>query len=349
MKFKLSALVVVFLMASGVAQAQTQPTLERDGQPQGETYLVFELYGGRWYDAEKDYADGGYEDGFMCWAAVASNMLAWGGWGTGEVFGDEDAAFEHFQHHWVSTGGDPYWAIVWWFDGGMDNDPNHDVPGGGGFHKDLDPNDFTRGPFVGTNGVLDHIRSNTMDGYVSGLAITHPRINFSHAITCWGVNVDPETDEVIGLWITDSDDDAMGAPPRRNFLRYFGVAEYDGLARLDGYAGAEGENGYIIHEVLGLAANPNVPRDQMPPAVEVDIDAADADLPADTDPIPPTIEGEQTACATHAGSVTKPGPALAVRSTCTFGWPGVWMLAGVTLAALIVGMLLGLVIARPKA
>ena len=266
-----SVVIFVFSAVSSRADAGT-PTLDSDAQPRGTTYLVFELHGGRWHDAEKDYADGGYEDGFMCWAAVASNMLAWGGWNEGTGLADEDAVWEHFQTHWVSGGGDPWFAILWWFRGGDKGYPKRDVPGGGGYYPDLDIRDYVSGPHLGAKGALERIRTNTVEGYVSGIRLRHPTVNFSHSVTCWGVNVDDETDDVIGIWITDSDDDPHGEPPRENYLRYFEVQTHGRRTPVQGYANGKGAKAYIIDEVLGLAANPARPQpaatdetDQPPP------------------------------------------------------------------------------------
>ena len=265
---RISVAMFVILAVSLTATAAT-PTLDTDVEPRGTAYLVFELHGGQWQDAEKDYADGGYEDGFMCWAAVASNMLAWGGWNEGTGLADEDAVWEHFQTHWVSGGGDPWFAILWWFQGGDKGYPKRDVPGGGGFYPDLDIRDYVSGPHVGTRGVLERIRKNTVDGYVSGIRLTHPTVNFSHSVTCWGVNVDEETDEVIGIWITDSDDDPHGEPPRANYLRYFEVQTHGRRTHVQGYAHGKGTKAYIIDEVLGLAANPaKTPPDPDPDPIE---------------------------------------------------------------------------------
>ncbi|HDZ20138.1 hypothetical protein LCGC14_0016920 [marine sediment metagenome] len=255
--FSLAMFVIFAVSLKAVAAT---PTLNSDAEPRGTTYLVFELHGGRWHDAEKDYADGGYEDGFMCWAAVASNMLAWGGWNEGTDLADEDAIWEYFQTHWVSGGGHPLFAIIWWFRGGDRGYPKRNVPGGGGFYPDLNIRDYVSGPHLGAAGALDRIRKNTVEGYVSGINLRHPKVNFSHTVTCWGVNVDDETDQVIGIWITDSDDDPNGEPPRANYLRYFEVETHGGRTHVQGYSHGRGTNAYIINQVLGLAANPARPQ-----------------------------------------------------------------------------------------
>jgi hypothetical protein len=252
--------VSMVLLACAMSVAET-PTLDTDATPRGTEVLVYELHGGTWHDAEKDFADGGYEDGYMCWAATASNMLTWGGWDEAGELADEDEVFEHFQTHWKSVGGDPFYAILWWFQGGMEDSGGRKAPGGGAFYPEITPWDYISGPHTGTRGVPERLRDLARDGYVCGVRVAHPEIRFWHSVTCWGVNVDPETDEVLGLWITDSDDDPMGDPPRKNYLRYFEIEIHDGRTYVQGYAGGEGTKAYYIDEVVGLASRTSVVED----------------------------------------------------------------------------------------
>jgi hypothetical protein len=61
--------------------------------------------GGTWHDAEKSPTN--EEDDLMCWAAAASNILAWTGWGypSGTSFANEDDMFGYYQDHWTDQGG----------------------------------------------------------------------------------------------------------------------------------------------------------------------------------------------------------------------------------------------------
>ena len=43
------------------------------------SFYGYEVYGGEWQDAEKTFSN--TEDDEMCWAAAASNILDWTGWG----------------------------------------------------------------------------------------------------------------------------------------------------------------------------------------------------------------------------------------------------------------------------
>ena len=106
------------------------------------TYFIYDQYGGTWHDANKTAAN--TEDDLMCWAAAASNILAWGHWGTA-VYNTTDLIFKHFQDHWTDAGGYPSWAWKWWFDGSPPpyNTASHpDVPGGGKFYPTLNFYDY---------------------------------------------------------------------------------------------------------------------------------------------------------------------------------------------------------------
>ena len=57
------------------------------------------------------------EDDLMCWAAAASNVLEWTGWGVVGGMTNTDEMFQHFQDHWTDLGGSSEYAWNWWFDG----------------------------------------------------------------------------------------------------------------------------------------------------------------------------------------------------------------------------------------
>jgi hypothetical protein len=99
------------------------------------SYFGFDEFGGTWSDAEKSPSNA--DDDLMCWAAGASNILEWTGWGAvGGGLGNTDAIFAYFQDHWTDNGGNPYFGWEWWFTG-VYNGPTTaswsqvDVPGGG--------------------------------------------------------------------------------------------------------------------------------------------------------------------------------------------------------------------------
>ena len=92
-------------------------------------YLVYDHWGGGFHDAKKTVSS--TQDDLMCWAAAASNVLAWTKWGfpTTQNFDSEDTIFRYFQDHWIDTYGYPQKAWEWWFNG--TGNENVRVPGGG--------------------------------------------------------------------------------------------------------------------------------------------------------------------------------------------------------------------------
>lgn len=57
------------------------------------------------------------DDTAMCWAAAASNVLDWTGWGSEAGFNNADQIFEHYQNHWTNQGGLMQFGWQWFFDG----------------------------------------------------------------------------------------------------------------------------------------------------------------------------------------------------------------------------------------
>jgi len=68
-------------------------------------YMLFDHFGGRFHDVKKTVAS--TQDDLMCWAAAASNVLAWTKWGfpSTQTFTDETSIFQYFQDHWVDSVG----------------------------------------------------------------------------------------------------------------------------------------------------------------------------------------------------------------------------------------------------
>lgn len=219
------------------------------------SYYGFSEFGGKWVDAEK--LPDNLEDDEMCWAAAASNILNWTGWG--DIFSDsEDAIFGYYQNHWTDLGGFMEYAWNWWFDGtnpseGWAGYSQVDEPGGG-FYTDLSFSDYYHGEsyYGNTNGknALNAIKNYLNSGYGVTLAIYGPG---AHAITCWGYDYD-EQDNVLGLWITDSDDDKhLLSPPDQ--LAYYDVFQTDPQSKwfLADYAGSDG---WYIDYVQALDRTP---------------------------------------------------------------------------------------------
>ncbi|HUU42822.1 MAG TPA: proprotein convertase P-domain-containing protein, partial [Planctomycetota bacterium] len=70
-----------------------------DATPTGTSYLLTDFHGGTWSDTEKSPTN--TEDDLMCWAAAASNVLEWTGWGETGGMTTSDQMFAYFQNHWT--------------------------------------------------------------------------------------------------------------------------------------------------------------------------------------------------------------------------------------------------------
>lgn len=155
-----------------------------------------------WYDANKVW-DGSDES--MCWAAAASNILSWGGWGTSS-FGTEDEIFQNFKDHWTNEGGLMEYGWDWWLNG--TNPPNWDgwsqvdVEGGGNHWPEYS---FSNSYYENWNAKesMSAIDEYLHAGYGVTLAIYRP--NGGHALTVWGYEWD--NTGYNGIYVTDSDDD----------------------------------------------------------------------------------------------------------------------------------------------
>ena len=174
-------------------------------------YLLCDHWGGEPFDVKKTVDSA--EDDLMCWAAAASNVLAWTRWGfpPARNFDDVISIFNYFQDHWIDAVGYPSQAWEWWF-AGSDFD-KVDVPGGG-FWKDSDYS-FNQYYHVENN------RANALtalDQFLhtgQGVVLSLVGQNGGHEITCWGYEQDDDGDYV-GIYTTDSDDPSQG-------LRYYEI------------------------------------------------------------------------------------------------------------------------------
>ena len=221
-----------------------------DATPTGDSYKGYEHYGGHWSDAEKT-ADN-TDDDLMCWAATASNILEWTGWGLVSGMSTSDQMFQHFQAHWKDTGGWMEWGWRWWFDGVDLSGGDVDVPGGGNFWSSFTFSNFYHEESDDSK-TMEAIDSFLHSGYGVGLAI-FTTASGAHAITCWGYNYNPTNPkDYIGVWVTDSDDEKHhnAADPPPDMLRYYKVAYDSGNSRwhLQDYYGS---NDWYIGEVQAL-------------------------------------------------------------------------------------------------
>ncbi len=222
-----------------------------DAVPTGESYMLVDNWGGTWHDAEKSPSN--TEDDLLCWAATASNVLAWTGWGDVDGMTNSDENFAYFQDHWTDAGSLMRFGWEWWLDGtnssqGWSGWSQVDVAGGGFYPSDSygDYAHIAQAPANSMATVDSYLRS----GYGVGLGIYGPG---GHAITAWGVNYTAgNPSDYQGIWVTDSDDSKYieGAADR---LRYYEVENVSGSWYLQDYYGSDS---WYIDVVAGLEQSP---------------------------------------------------------------------------------------------
>lgn len=234
---KLTHILSITLAAyAGVSHAELKEIWTVDSSREGG-YVSRE---GGYFDADKDYVDG---DGLLCWAASASNMIAW--WNkqnpqaaaaaavSGAPIEHEDI-WQTYQDTFTNGGGDRYCGIDWWYEG-EDSYTMKWLPAkkqsassSGGYYADLisDPigfgyNDLWQEVVDDMNGysgigslswtIMDLLQS----GHVVGLGLSFLTMaegeyvlnaETGHAITLWGIEYDDEKDMITKMWVTDSDD-----------------------------------------------------------------------------------------------------------------------------------------------
>jgi hypothetical protein len=194
----------------------------------------------------------------MCWAAAASNILEWTGWGRVGNITTADQIFAYFQDHWTDYGNYTKHAWDWWFDGTNDSEgwegfSQVDVLGGGFFPNDFDPNkDFdhffheTVDDGAAMDAIADYLQSGIGVTLTIGLGVKR------HAITCWGYVVDADNPDVYrGVYITNSDDDKGSLTPVDE-LQYYEVRSANGQWCLEDMFG----NDWFISGVYGLERRP---------------------------------------------------------------------------------------------
>lgn len=183
------------------------------------------------YDAEKSPSTADDDD--MCWAAASSNVLAWTGWDGG--FGnDADAIFNHFNAHWSNGGSTAEYGWKWWFTG-IDSTPpelgaaHPDVPGGGDFYTLSQFNNSYHGwvrTYTGEGTSFDpdgspaatYIMDYVDNGYGTVLGIFGEE--GQHGITLWGYEFDDASNELLSVYVSDSDDNKDLLSPPDTWEKY---------------------------------------------------------------------------------------------------------------------------------
>ena len=231
--------------------------------PTGTAYRLFEVWGGFWADAEKDPDPG---DDLLCWAATASNMMEWTGWGFvgGMEFDNTDDFFQFFRDHVTDKGHYVDAGIDWWFDGTLrDEGPDAAV-------EDVDHTGFWPGynaaDYLSTSWNKEDVMSNIRQGLISsrpvGISI-YSDGGGAHVVTCWGFNYDDSDGKTAsdkefyqGVWLSDSDSHkGQWNPP--DVLRYYAVewSEANDRWEMPNYGG-----GWYIWGVTTLEMFPGATR-----------------------------------------------------------------------------------------
>ena len=216
------------------------------------TYYIFDEWGGDWYDADKSKSND--DDDLMCWAAAASNILTWTGWGdVASAFLDNaDAVFSYFQEHWTDAGGAMFYGWEWWFDGTNNSQGEPYASNGwsqveevgGGFWLS---EDFYSYFYYSSNKsqIISNLDTYLHEGYGMTLGLTNGAKG--HAITCWGLEYDDQGN-VVGVWVTDSDDYT------EQLVMYTVVQGGGGYWYLQDFYGYDN---WYISSLQGLGLNPD--------------------------------------------------------------------------------------------
>lgn len=177
-------------------------------------------------------------DGLMCWAAAASNALAWAGWSGisagGTVFSTAADTYAFFLSTWVNDGGNVSFAYDWWFDNNK-TDPTNPPAANAGFYTSLNLTTPGGGPGYVYGGQYNTAGQPT-EGYLAGAVGAHDRAvtigiqipsfgGYRHSLTVWGID-----DVANVLYYTDSDD---GVSAQLRSLSY--GLKADGFLYLLGY------------------------------------------------------------------------------------------------------------------
>ena len=214
------------------------------------SYFGYDELNSTWLDADKTWGDSSpwIYDSNMCWAAAASNSLAYTGWGfpTNENFTNEEDILHQFSYYWPNKMGGVDNAYDWWFNGGYSN---LGATGGGEYF----PRENFRDYYSSDRGktTMSSVDQWLHNGY--GVTATIRENNgrrTHHSVSIWGYEYDQDGN-YIGFYMSDSND-------RHNELYYYEAwlgNQWDGgtgwLFTRTGYNGD-----YYIESVQGLAQMP---------------------------------------------------------------------------------------------
>ena len=201
---------------------------------------TYEQYGVGWFD------NGENGDGFLCWAAAASNVLTW--WhqqnpGAAAINPDapstKEAIWSLFKKSFKNASGIPEIGVDWYLNGNLPEEqvepyPRDEAKTFEGYYTDapqlsgsfsqlnfptvsFDPrfNEYYEwNPTVDIGDLDIHkaiaakMAELMQDGYIITLGIAGVNVG-KHAVTLWGIELD-EDGYLSKMWITDSDDNLNG-------------------------------------------------------------------------------------------------------------------------------------------
>lgn len=179
---------------------------------------------GGWYDVNKTFTSAD-DDSLMCWAASASNVLAW--WQDNnpqyvalspDAPKSADAIWQSFKDAFANGGGIPAYGMLWYLQGDYNAKmfPAFDEGGEalGGYFAEAITRIYDDYPielildgmekYNSATYVSRYIKAALQLGYAVSLGIYGD--NMAHAVTLWGIDFNEETQMVEHMFLTDSDD-----------------------------------------------------------------------------------------------------------------------------------------------
>jgi len=246
------AIILMALAGSGVARADS-------------SYFVYDQWGGTWSDANKNWSG----DSNMCWAAAASNILAWDGYDTA-TYNTATLIFQYFKAHWTNAGSLPQYAWDWFLDGALP--PNWSgwsqvsVAGGNIWPADNFSSLYHQ---ASSGNLMASVASFFQAG--DGVTLAIYTSGGGHCLTCWGYNYTNSSGVInyTAVWVTDSDDGVTA-------LQEYPVS-WDSTNDVWDLGGTYA--GWYIGGVEALGQNPDPPPVPLPPSLLLSLSGLLALLP----------------------------------------------------------------------
>ncbi|GAK57194.1 parallel beta-helix repeat protein [Candidatus Vecturithrix granuli] len=176
---------------------------------------------GRFHDADKT----GDNDSNKCHAAATSNILDWSKWDVPPTFDTEQHIFGNFQTNWEDRGSLVRYLARWWLDGIQPPEFGNDWAtvtgeGGGYFPTGTEQSNFA-GAYLShwkQVALIDAIKEYLHSGYGTTITLydSTDSLASGHVLSVWGYRYDADGN-VLGLWVTDSDD-VSSEPPQECLL-----------------------------------------------------------------------------------------------------------------------------------